>query len=588
DESRMPQCSIWDDPDLARKIREACRVAREAGYQYLWIDSCCIDKASSSELSEAINSMYDWYGRAEVCYVYLADVSSGEDPYACQSSFRSSRWHRRGWTLQELIAPRAAIFLSKDWESIGSKHALAALVEEITMIPREALLHLESLDEYSVAERLSWAAQRETTRAEDRAYSLLGIFDINMHTLYGEGERAFRRLQEEILRRVPDQSLFAWGNVYADTEAHQDLAQCPLLQAANSITCGISDDVSETALFAPHPEKLTKGGKIRAVSHNDVFRRLRLSHLPVTQYVSTPHGIQMQIPVIPLARCLRHGAVQDSEHTLQSRWYLAILGCEHVDHPGALLGRVCYIPSSESGIDHLYCGFAGPGHLYMHFNLFPLSSATMERCHEDIQLKTVYISHPIRATLQPGTARYEPHEKVNLVLRRKTRDALRTEGYTAELRGPDQEEPTTHWLTLSSDDHIITIVYRQTLDDDSKELTVEAHVTMSRPSLNSSGDVQIVYRSVKWRESVYSAPWGSLLSSREIMLAVAPRKLTVTLGLDWATSSHYFLRVEINSRPLLVTPATSLELAQDEVCRTPGSGGRGVGLQVIGADGKEA
>ncbi|EJF59841.1 HET-domain-containing protein, partial [Dichomitus squalens LYAD-421 SS1] len=201
---------IWSDHRLSPKIRESCRVAREAGYRYVWIDSCCIDKTSSSELSESINSMYQWYGRARVCYAFLANVPAGEDPRKPGSAFRSSRWFRRGWTLQELIAPFSVTFLSKDWTEIGTKVALADLVEEITGIPEDALVHAKLLDEYSVAQRLSWAAKRRTTRVEDRAYSLLGIFDINIPTLYGGGERAFRRLQEEIVRRVPDQTLFAW------------------------------------------------------------------------------------------------------------------------------------------------------------------------------------------------------------------------------------------------------------------------------------------------------------------------------------------------------------------------------------------
>ncbi|EJF56681.1 HET-domain-containing protein, partial [Dichomitus squalens LYAD-421 SS1] len=204
---------VWDrvkGEQSYQDIREACRVAREAGYRYLWIDSCCIDKTSSSELTESINSMYLWYGRADLCYAYLADVPPGKNPHRRGSTFRESRWHRRGWTLQELIAPSSMAFLADDWTEIGRKHTLYDLVQEITGIPWQALLHAKPLDEFSVAQRLSWAARRETTREEDRAYSLLGIFNINMPTLYGEGSRAFRRLQEEIVRRIPDLSLFAW------------------------------------------------------------------------------------------------------------------------------------------------------------------------------------------------------------------------------------------------------------------------------------------------------------------------------------------------------------------------------------------
>ena len=191
----------------------ACQVARDAGYRYIWIDSCCIDKTSSSELSQAINSMYAWYGASRVCYAYLADVPPGDDPEYEGSVFRESRWFTRGWTLQELIAPVDVVFLSADWQTIGSKHYLGDVLEETTGIDQDALLHATELDKFSVAQRFSWASKRTTERVEDQAYSLMGIFDINMPTLYGEGERALRRLQEEIVRRTPDQSIFAWGAV---------------------------------------------------------------------------------------------------------------------------------------------------------------------------------------------------------------------------------------------------------------------------------------------------------------------------------------------------------------------------------------
>lgn len=204
----MPLRSIWDDLELSPKIWDACAVARTNGFRSMWIDSYCIDKSSSSELS------YAWYARAIVCYAsYLADVPAGEVHGAPHSKFRRSRWFTRGWTLQELIAPRHVEFIAQDWTHIGSKHTLVNLVEGVTGINERALLHLTSLDKFSVSQRLSWASKRRTTRVEDEAYSLLGIFDISIPALYGEGQRAFRRLQEEVMRRIPDQSLFAWGDV---------------------------------------------------------------------------------------------------------------------------------------------------------------------------------------------------------------------------------------------------------------------------------------------------------------------------------------------------------------------------------------
>ena len=196
---------------VCAKLAECCILAERHGYRWVWIDTCCIDKTSSSELSEAINSMYRYYGLAEVCYAYLKDVPDGTILSSRDSAFRQSRWHTRGWTLQELLAPDIVIFLSKDWKILGTKSELAALLEEITLIPVSVLRLEEELSDVSVSQRMSWAAKRKTTRPEDEAYSLMGIFGINMPTLYGEGRQAFRRLQEEILKRSIDTSLFAWG-----------------------------------------------------------------------------------------------------------------------------------------------------------------------------------------------------------------------------------------------------------------------------------------------------------------------------------------------------------------------------------------
>ena len=195
--------SLLDDPDLSDKIRNTCAIARAHGFRYIWIDSCCIDKTSSSELSEAINSMFTWYRKATICYAFLADVP--EDDF--QERLPQSRWFTRGWTLQELIAPRHLVFLTSEWKTIGTKATLAFEVERITGIDYLVLLDRQSLDDVGVARRMSWASKRQTTRVEDEAYSLLGIFNIKMPTVYGEGLGAFRRLQEEIMRRIPDQKI---------------------------------------------------------------------------------------------------------------------------------------------------------------------------------------------------------------------------------------------------------------------------------------------------------------------------------------------------------------------------------------------
>lgn len=208
------------------KVRMSCELAEQHGYEWIWNDACCIDKTSSSELSEAINSMFAYYSHADVCYAYLKDVSPECRLDERRSEFRQSRWFKRGWTLQELLAPQLVIFLSSAWTILGTKASHAALVSTITRIPQSVLLLEEEISATSVAERMSWASKRRTTRPEDEAYCLLGIFDINMPTLYGEGTRAFQRLQEEIMKKSVDTSLFAaWrpreGRNLLATSPHQ-------------------------------------------------------------------------------------------------------------------------------------------------------------------------------------------------------------------------------------------------------------------------------------------------------------------------------------------------------------------------------
>lgn len=206
------------------KIRLTCLQAKADGYNYAWADTCCIDKSSSHELNEAINSMYQWYKSSAVCYTYLEDVP-GNCPPLCDADeytsprqleficyFESSRWFTRGWTLQELIAPERLYFFGRSWNCIGSRASLMHRVSGITNIQTDVLSHERPLSDLSVARRLSWAATRETTRKEDEAYSLLGILDVSMPLLYGSGERAFLRLQEEIIKQSTDQSLFAWDS----------------------------------------------------------------------------------------------------------------------------------------------------------------------------------------------------------------------------------------------------------------------------------------------------------------------------------------------------------------------------------------
>ncbi|KAM6523525.1 hypothetical protein FSOLCH5_004142 [Fusarium solani] len=200
-----------------RKISQACEKALDRGYDHIWIDTCCIDKSSSAELSEALNSMFRWYREASMCFAYLSDVSP--QPSGVVASLKQSRWFTRGWTLQELLAPDEVEFVDQNWSPLGERHSLASTISEITGIEESFLLQPDPkkdrkittlLQRENVATRMGWMAHRETTRPEDMAYSLMGIFGINMPILYGEGNKAFLRLQEEVLKKSGDQSILVW------------------------------------------------------------------------------------------------------------------------------------------------------------------------------------------------------------------------------------------------------------------------------------------------------------------------------------------------------------------------------------------
>jgi hypothetical protein len=189
-----------------QKIVKTCRLARDGDLPYAWIDTICINKTSSAELSEAINSMFEWYKWSTVCFVYLEDL----DATAGIDTMGGCRWFTRGWTLQELIAPGIVQFFDQTWTRRASKLDHRDLLSDITGIDLDVLTDSKLLELVPVARRMSWAADRKTTRREDAAYSMLGIFNVNIPLLYGEGSKSFIRLQEEILRTTAELSLFAW------------------------------------------------------------------------------------------------------------------------------------------------------------------------------------------------------------------------------------------------------------------------------------------------------------------------------------------------------------------------------------------
>ena len=355
DAARTPGASILDDPSLSDKIRSFCRVAQKQGFDFGWADSCCIDRTSSSELSEAITSMYHWYRCADLCLAYLHDVHVTSDTPTAKRNlqFGSSRWFLRGWTLQELLAPSLLLFLSSTWDVIGSKQTSAALVARVTNIDADVLTFQRPLHEVSVACKMSWAASRNTTREEDEAYCLMGIFGVSIPIIYGEGRHAFVRLQEEIIRTIPDQSIFAWGRI---------------LRAQHPLLFGRPDDaaVASTPHPPPVPYPSPSNQYLLASSPRDFEASSCIVHLSRDQFAQrldippeftyqvftvTAHGVHAQFPLV--------GAVVKDLHGIL-RTYLAFLACETQDDGSLLALLLC--PRAEN----LGSGFAvgaGAGNL---------------------------------------------------------------------------------------------------------------------------------------------------------------------------------------------------------------------------------
>ncbi|KIK99527.1 hypothetical protein PAXRUDRAFT_30473 [Paxillus rubicundulus Ve08.2h10] len=217
------------------KLLQFCEKARtDYGCAYVWSDTCCINKESSTDLEEAIRSMYRWYADADICIVYLARSSSVDD-------FTMEPWFARGWTLQELLAPKKMRFYGKEWTPIfpSANAGREGALEEYDLSgehpdlsnDKENELLLGALAEVTgipvfdlrdfrpgcnrVFQKMIWTSKRRTTRIEDVAYSLLGIFDVTMPIAYGEGNRAFYRLMEVIAQRCDEPGFFAWAGPHS-------------------------------------------------------------------------------------------------------------------------------------------------------------------------------------------------------------------------------------------------------------------------------------------------------------------------------------------------------------------------------------
>ena len=251
-----------DQNSGASKIANACAQAKRAGLQWIWIDTCCIDKTSSAELGKSINSMFRWYQEAQVCFAHLADVnrqSQTNERVELENGVLNSEWFTRGWTLQEMLAPREMQFFDANWGPIGLRSQLTPIISKAAKISPE---HLEDFRRATTAQKMSWMADRVTSEEEDTAYCMLGIFDLNMDLRYGEGKKAFGRLQEMIIGSSTDESIFAWR----------------------------SDRFESSGLLAPWPDCFRHSADI-------ILRPDKISHARPS-YQMTSQGLQFPAPIM--------------------------------------------------------------------------------------------------------------------------------------------------------------------------------------------------------------------------------------------------------------------------------------------------
>ncbi|KAI1266622.1 heterokaryon incompatibility protein-domain-containing protein [Xylariaceae sp. FL1019] len=304
------------------KIIFCCRQTLQDGLTHAWVDTCCIDKDSSAELSEAINSMYDWYSNARICYAYLNDVDmdtkdrSKDAPLS--SRIAESLWFTRAWTLQELLAPKHVVFYDRLFSRLASKHDIAEEAQHLIGIPTDVLADPENLLLYPVATRMSWAASRKATRVEDVAYSLFGIFQVNLPLLYGEGDRAFIRLQEEIIKHSHDHSIFAW--TAKDVE---------------SVRLGRSDMLP---LLAPSLARFEGCGTVSTMEEDHEIRAYSMTNIGLEiELQVTPYNLDVYAALLdcgPGSSWTRYAILLARESSRTTRFYrVAVRGQSLVEVP---------------------------------------------------------------------------------------------------------------------------------------------------------------------------------------------------------------------------------------------------------------
>ncbi|KAL7781032.1 heterokaryon incompatibility domain-containing protein [Trichoderma afarasin] len=478
----------------------ACREqAVRDGLEWVWVDTCCIDKSSSAELTEAINSMFRWYSMAAVCYVVLSDVEATSDRAVLEERMANSRWFTRGWTLQELLAPppEKLIFYSSEWTRLGSKTDFVDIVSSITRINKQ-YLQGQDLRHASVAQKMSWAALRQTSRLEDVAYCLLGLFDINMPMIYGEGHRAFIRLQEAIMTSTPDDhSLFAWGPILDEADIASMIDKSEIRQKEpprpDSATC----ERELFGLLAASPKDFEHSGKI-------------IMSRAATRFYNSPDN-----PNVPTK------IGRDAFRLDLPMWYQNMFALYHWKGPDIAQTRVldyaallCHFeddPSSSSSV------------------ILPLLSNdgwTMSRprtlCYrrrEDIAFlsmskkKTVSIAPEMQMNLRSG----------DIIFRRRAwQSPIRDRGYTLATGSWYDWDDVINFLSLTSSQHRYGILLRQyyklSVKDDGgicivfHRLSTEDQLFIEVVPVNFSGKERIESDDITWYQDNSPSQWTPMFS----------------------------------------------------------------------------
>jgi hypothetical protein len=295
------------------KIFKACQKAISDGHEWLWADSCCIDRSIPEEWSNSVKSMFDLYKEAAVCYAFLEDVAKFTDDTKPKSSYRfnedhfkRSEWFTQLWTLQALIVPRKVKFFDKRFSSIGTRRTLRSVISDATGIDEHVLKGTKSLNDVSVATRISWAAIRPTAKEKDMIYCLMGILGVMINVDAGhDADQAFFELQRKVRDTVHDQSLFAW-----QPPAAQKLTKSNPLKGVKRVKDGLS-------LFAKSPMYFEGSAGIFTKKHNPSPKKVDVG------------GARASIRIEPMPYI--------------EGFYLGILGCAYEKKSGELGPRLAIV-----------------------------------------------------------------------------------------------------------------------------------------------------------------------------------------------------------------------------------------------------